>query len=123
MTSIPGRFALRAATVAAALAFGSLVSVPAMAAPRDNATRAGASHVVSDTDFSSHRRHWRRYGYVRPYAFAYHRPYVRYRPIYSPYAYYRPRPYYYRPYYRPYYYAPRPFFSIGFSFGPRFHHW
>jgi hypothetical protein len=111
---------LGAIAVAAALAFaGGIASTSANAASSNGATKATSERqqTVSDTDISSHRRHWRRYGYVRPWRGAY--PYR--------YSYYRPRPYYYRPYsyasypppyyYRPY--RPAPIFSIGFGFGPR----
>jgi hypothetical protein len=109
-----------AIAVAAALAFaGSIASTPANAASNGAAKATSDKQpTVSDTDISSHRRHWRSYGYVRPWRGAY--PYA--------YSYYRPRPYYYRPYSYAYYpppyyyrpYRPAPVFSIGFGFGPRF---
>jgi hypothetical protein len=70
----------------------------AAAAPQAKTQRAGTSDA---TDFSAHRyvrRHYRHYGYSRPY----------YRPTYYS------RPVYYRPY--PYY-APAPF-TFGIGFGP-----
>jgi hypothetical protein len=109
--------------VATALAFaGGMASMPANAASSNGATKATSDkQAVSDTDISSHRRHWRRYGHYGYRSYGYYRP----RPYYyRPYSYaYYPPPYYYRPYYRP-----APVFSIGFGFGPSFgfgprHHW
>lgn len=112
---------LGALAVAAALAFtGGVASTPAEASSKQATKIANgleSNHAVSDTDMSSHRRRWR------------HRHYVRRFPHVYSYGYYRPRPYYYRPYSYAYYpppyyyrpYRPRPFFSIGFGFGPRFY--
>jgi hypothetical protein len=71
----------------------------------DNAVRTkdGTGVTQSSTDFSSHRRHWHRYGYYRPY----YRSYGYYRPHYPSYGYYG------RPYYGGYYGGP----SVTFSFG------
>jgi hypothetical protein len=99
-----------AAILAGTLTFSGLAaSGQAVAAPQ---TRAQAAAISDVTDFSAHRRHYRRhprYAY-RPYYRSYYGP--RYRPYYGPYYYDRPA------YYRPYpYYAPAPF-TFGIGFGP-----
>jgi len=118
-----GKATFGAIALAAALAFGGLASTPAAAdAVNGKAAAAKTAKAAGDTDFSSQRWRYRRYGYVRPFPEVY--PYR--------YGYVRPRPYYYRPYYyaSPYgvpyrpvyyrpYYAPGPFFGVGFGFGPR----
>jgi hypothetical protein len=120
---------LGAMFVAAALTFaGGAVLTPASAAPAsapsgtETTEDFAAQRAATATDMSAHRRHYRRYRYVRPY----------YRP-YPYYGYYRPRPYYYQPYYaRPYYYNPYPYYRpyrphygyggpfFSFGFGPRY---
>jgi hypothetical protein len=98
-----------AAMIAGALALAGPVAIdPAVAAPQTKARTAASSDA---TDFSAHRRHYRRYhryGY-RPY----------YRPAYRPYYYARPHYYQPYPYYRPYpYYGPYPYVGVGpFGFG------
>jgi hypothetical protein len=88
-----------AAFVASALVVAGPGAIDrAAAAPQAKTQSAGTSDA---TDFSAHRyvrRHYRHYGYSRPY----------YRPTYYS------RPVYYRPY--PYY-APAPF-TFGIGFGP-----
>ena len=83
-----GKVTFGAIALAAALAFGGLASTPA-AADAVNGKAAKTAKAAGDTDFSSQRYRYRRYGYVRPFPGAY--PYR--------YGYVRPRPYYYRPYY------------------------
>jgi hypothetical protein len=99
-----------------AMAVGAAALVGESAAnATDNAVRTkdGTGVTQSSTDFSSHRRHWHRYGYYRPH----YRSYGYYRPYYRSYGYYRPYyrsyGYYGRPYYGGYYGGP----SVTFSFG------
>ena len=125
-----------AALVAAALSFAGWMSLaPASAAPPVATGSPGYDArlaAAKPTDVSARRRHYRRYGYYRPYYRRYYRPYPYYRPYYYGYRpFYRPylgygygyRPYYYRPYgygygygYRPYGFG-SPFYGPGFGFG------
>ncbi|WP_082637699.1 hypothetical protein, partial [Bradyrhizobium retamae] len=109
MKSLTGS-AILAAT---AMLWSVSAAVPASAKTPKTAVEASskASAALKLTEFSSQRRHHRRFGHVRHHrrAYALYRPYHyrAYRPHYR--AYYRPyyRPYrtfgFYRPWHRPYY--------------------
>ena len=117
-----GKLTLGAVVIAAALMVGNLASSPAAAADGRVAAKPRLA-AATDTEFSSQRWRYRRYGVVRPFPGVYPYRYA-YRPrpyYYRPYYYGAPYPYAYRPvYYRPYY-APPPFFGVGFGFGPRYY--
>ena len=91
-----------AVAIAAALAFaGASHRRPRLRRLRTAKATVEQATAASDTEISSHRRHWRRYRYVRPCRMC----------TRTRYGYYRPRPYYYRPYAYGRYY--RPAYSIG----------
>ncbi len=103
------KLAIVFAVGAAALLGGSAANA------KDNTVNARAATDVTQTDFSSHRRHWRhRHHRIHRHHVYRHHVYRSYRPYhrtygYVPQAYYAPQPYYYG--------GGAPIISLGFGGG------